>query len=741
AFVKRHHFGRPFGIGTMMCWDIVRDYGGGIYVYDPNQPGAGAREVFRRDDGVIFDMSLSYDARKLLFSWRSKDKKDSYHIYEIGLGPSAPLGAGGGGLRQLTTGRYHDVHPFYLPDGRIGFASTRVESYSMCQPGAASALFVMDADGTNIRRIEYGTLGDYSPFVLDDGSVLFMRWEYQDKNLTTLQGLWTINPDGTRVALFYGNTITIPCVTWQAKPIPGTGEFICTLAPHHGHPVGAIGIIDRRFGLEAPASIRNITPEVPYRPSTSRNFGPGDRQYPWSYCDPYPLAKDLFLVSYGGQLNGGVNRYRIYLMNDRGEKTLLYDDPKMSCFNPIPLVPRPRPHRYPSASSQAAGEGTFVVQDVYQGLTGVKRGEVKALRVMTTVPKRTNMRGRRAYDMDPLIGRGTYYVKQCYGTVPVEPDGSAHFLAPAGTELYFSALDADGKELCRMGSVTQAMPGECQGCIGCHEPRDTAPTNRPVQALRRGPSRIAPPPWGAGPVDFVRHVQPVFDRYCVKCHSGHDPKAGMDLSGDKTQFFNMAYDNLIDRGLVDCHWLLHAPTGVFLPLKTGARVSKLTKQIEARRGKTSVDDESRRRVYTWIEANVPYYATYEHTRPGTPGSRDAWAGPWFKGFQKTYQARCAACHGKSPKATWINLTRPELSRVLNAPLAKAAGGLELCKAKGKGPPARFAEKTDADYLAMLEAIRQGADELRKRPRVDMPDAKPLPYPQDFGKLFSGFAGP
>lgn len=75
AFVKRQHFDRPFGIGSMIGWDIYKP-GGGIYVYDPTHPRKEPREIFRRDDGVIFDMSASFDAKKLLFSWKKCKQKN-----------------------------------------------------------------------------------------------------------------------------------------------------------------------------------------------------------------------------------------------------------------------------------------------------------------------------------------------------------------------------------------------------------------------------------------------------------------------------------------------------------------------------------------------------------------------------------------------------------------------------------------------------------------------------------------
>ena len=741
AFVKRHHFRSPGAGGVLLCWDVFRR-GGGIFTCDPKHPEAGEKEIFGSADGVVFDMSLSYDATRLLFSWMdlSEKGKDSFHVYEIGID--------GSGLRQLTEGRFHDVSPVYLPDGKIGFVSTRVESFSMCQDAAASAMHVMEADGSAIRRIQFGTLADFSPYVLDDGSILFTRWEYQDKSVFSVQSLWTINPDGTRLNLFYGNTITVPNTIWQAKPIPGTSKMVCTMAPHHRNLVGAIGILDRQVGVENPQALVNITPEIPYQPTNDPSWQPGDRLFYWSYRDPYPIDRDLFLVAYGG---GGLQRYRIHLLDERGDKMTLWEDPDISCFHPVPLAARSHPHVAAQHVASDEGYGTFLLTDVYRGLNGVPRGSVKQLRVMTQVPKPTNNRGARAYFMghdivDPVIGAGTFYVKYNCGTVPVEEDGSAYFKAPAGRELYFQALDAEGMELSRMGSFTQLMPGENQSCIGCHESPFMAPPHRAstLRAIDKGPVDITPPPWGAGPVDFVTQVQPVLDRYCVDCHGGINPDGGIDLSGDKTRHFNMAYDNLVQRQFVQFFYLTppQEETGSFLPLTTGSRVSRMAELIHERHGEVEVDPTSRQRIYAWIEANIPYYGTYEHTRPGTSGSRDAWAGAWSGQLAEKFNARCTGCHDKldliaNRHSTWVNLTSPELSRVLSAPLAQSAGGLGLCQTKDGNQPRGFADTADPDYQAMLGLIRQGHQNLYKKPRIDMAGAQPAPYPQDFGHLFRG----
>ena len=723
VFIKRHHVRSPFGLGTMYAWDCYSP-GGGIYALDLRHPERPHREIFRCDEGVVFNLELSYDARNILFSWMSmaKGASDSFHIYQIG--------SDGKNLRQLTTGRYHDVNATYLPDGTICFVSTRSECYSMCQPAPGCALFVMSADGSGIHRIEFSTLGDYSPSVMSDGTIMFMRWEYNDRSLFTRQKLWTINPNGTSVRLYYGNTLTSPNVLWQARQIPGSEKVICTMAPHHGTPTGAIAIIDQRLGLENPAAVTNLTPSVHFAVAADTQWGTGDTHYPWAYFDPWPLDEGHYLVAYGGPKPQAdkSGRYRLVLLEAGEKRTLLCEDAQFSCFNPIPCRARVKPPVRPDLTESAGKTGTFVLQDVYRGLTGVAHGAVKHLRILSQVPKPCNMRGLRAYDHDPLVGRGTYYVKYNYGTVPVASDGSACFNAPSGVELYFEALDAAGKELFRMTSLTQIMPGEVQGCIGCHEPRDSSSSPSQPQAMMRPPADITPPPWGAGPVDFVRQVQPVLDRYCVSCHSGADPQ-GIDLSNDKTRFFNMAYDNLTVPKWVDFYWVNSAGSAVLKPMSSGSYVSGLTKLIEARHAQVNVDDTSRQALYAWIDANVPYYGTYDNTRPGTAGSRDIWTGPWFNELKRLLEA------GKrmGSDESFINLTHPEWSRVLVDHLPKNAGG------RGMAPA--FSGLADPDYQAVLAAIRQGQKALNDKPRIDMPGATPVPYPTDFGKLHNGFAGP
>lgn len=716
--------------------------GSAIRVLDPG--AASARTIFSTAAGFILDLSPSWDGKRLLMSYKEQVDQP-YHVWEIQ--------ADGSGLRQITSGPYHDFNPVELPDGRVCFASSRVEAYSMCQNYLACALYVGNADGSDVHRIDFTTLCTNAPAVLPDGSLIATRWEYQDKSIFSWQGLWTIRPDGRALKLWYGNTITVPNSLYGAKPIPGAPHrVVMTMTAHHYPPIGDLAIIDRRLGTEEPAAMRQLTFATQYRPTKGKDFrdmnwGPGDRFYPWTYCDPWPLAEDLFVAAYGGG-DAGPHQFRLCLLTDQGLQRTLYEEPGKSFYSPVPLAARPRPTVIPGRPEDGEGEGTFFVKDIYRGLReqGVTAGQVARLRVMEVLPKKYNTEGLRYRDHYPVIGHGSYYVKRNLGSVPVRPDGSVCFRAPAKRELYFIALDAAGKEVQRMGSVTQITPGEQVSCIGCHENRLSAP---PLSLARLHdlptPDELEPPPWGEA-VDFVQQVQPILNRHCVSCHSGPNPKAKLDLSGDRTRMFNMAYTNLTLRNLVDYYYINPGPTGVFPALKTGSQVSKLTAQIESKHSDADLNDVERRTIYAWIDADAPYYSTWEMSRPHWLGGRDTWtqapdATPqaWFAEVLAVVAARKLPAPGivryYTGNNTWsldqtlINLTHPEWSGLLLDNLSESAGG------HAPAASAIFLNREDADYQRLLAALNQGAAALLAKPRMDMPGAIPIPQTRDFGRVF------
>ena len=746
AFVRRANYGMRGTNATM--FGRRTGEGSAICILHPD---GRVETVFETTTGFILDVSPSYDGKTLVMSYKPT-VNDPFHVWEIN--------ADGSSLRQITDGPYHDFNPVYYPDGRIVFCSSRSESYSVCQNFLASSLHTCAADGSDLRRIDFTTLCTVSPAVMPDGSIICSRWEYQDKNIFSWQGLWTIHPDGRQLKLYYGNTLTVPNSLYGPEPVPGTGKVVFTMAAHHHVPIGDIAIVDRAKGIENPDAMRPMTRGTPYRVTKDphwndggrRSWGPGDKLYPKAYVDPMPLDADHSLVSFAGESK----QHGLYLLRHDGFIAPLHLSGEYSCYSAVPLSPRQTPQTIPGDCPQEPGEGYFFVQDVYQGLLeqGVERGEVKALRVIRVQPKKFNTEGPRYHDHYPLVGYGSYYVKDNLGTAPVDENGTAYFRAPSNCELYFIALDANGKEIQRMGTVTQITTGERVSCIGCHENRDEAPQTIPsaFARLKRSPDAIEPPSWGGGAFDYVKQVQPILDRYCVSCHSGRTPKRGIDLSGDKSRFFNMSYEALINGKIVDYYYINPGPTGVFAAKETGSWTSKLTQLIESKHNGVDMDDRSRRAIYAWIDSNVQYYSIYDMSRPYTVGGRDPWSvlngkrqnmpAPWFSEFKGVFEKNCASCHKKalelrrgplaSPVPAWINLTHPENSRVINAHLSKDKGGMGLAMENQTGV---VQAQSDEVTAAMLQAIEKGSAALYAKPRVDMDGAVSVPQERKFGRVF------
>jgi len=554
--------------------------GCGIFVLSPPRPDGTLTCLTAKlkTDGIYRDPDVSWDGRRVLFSFKPEPRA-AYHIYEVG--------ADGTGLRQLTDTIYDDVDPCYLPDGRIAFISTRTERVTLCHNAfTVSNLFVMNPDGSGARCVSANTIHDFTPSVAADGSLLVSQWRYVDKHVGNNQSLWRMNPDGTHPSHVAGAHFG-PVTYWGARQIPASSWIACILGPHMPYAVGPVALVHPMFTHSSPQFYVNLTPEVP--PPTHVVWHRPEAGY---FADVFPLSEDFFIVSYNyGPDPRDSTGYGIYLLDRWNNRDLIYRDPDLSSFEAFPLAPRPRPPvvapqthgvevEYERLYNDRADWGTFYCLDVYRGLAGIKRGEVKYLRIIEEIPKPVSSRTRGYGLQNPAVSyRGHFALKRLWGTVPVEADGSAHFRAPANRAIYFSALDENFMEIQRMRTFTTIAPGERLGCVGCHEPKHTAPpaTATPA-ALRRPPSTITPPPHGGVHApDFYHDVQPVLDRHCVRCHSGPKPKGGIDLSPDYTPLFNVAYETLCARRLVNYVDIHQVSTLVIRPPKYyGSHASKLS---------------------------------------------------------------------------------------------------------------------------------------------------------------------
>ncbi len=121
----------------------------------------------------------------------------------------------------------------------------------------------------------------------------------------------------------------------------------------------------------------------------------------------------------------------------------------------------------------------------------------------------------------------------------------AHFVVPAGKEVFFQALDEQGLAVQSMRSGTHFQPGETRVCMGCHEPKHRAPSMGSVELLatRRPPSRLQSDVDGTNPFSYARLVQPVLNQYCVDCHAKNSDTA-IRLDAEPLQVVGQAYMDL-----------------------------------------------------------------------------------------------------------------------------------------------------------------------------------------------------
>lgn len=707
---QRVNYGKE---GRLCCW---------------NMKTATLRTLVDDTEGAVRDPCVSYDAQKIIFSYR-KGGEENYHLYEIGVD--------GKNLRQLTAGVFDDFEPAYLPDGDIIFVSSRGRRWVNCWLTQVATIHRCKADGSDIRPLSANIEQDNTPWPLPDGRILYMRWEYVDRSQVNYHHLWTMNPDGTQHSIFFGN-LHPGGLYIDARPIPQSTDVIFIDSPGHGRieHKGFLARVSQKEGPDQQQNLKRIT----------RN---GD------YRDPWAFANDLFMAA---------NERNVMLVNHKGAEAVLFTLPEQfkNCLvhEPRPVQPRPQESLIADKTDWTKPDGRFFLDNIYEGrhMEGVERGSVKKLMVLESLPKPINFTG----GMDPLSYVGTFSLPRVLGTVPVEPDGSAYFAAPALRALFFVALDDKGRAVKRMQSFTQLMPGEYQGCTGCHEPRTQAPraysarSTSTARALRRSPSLIDPRDRMFDVPDFPRHIQPILDRHCVKCHNPDDRKGGVDLCGDRGPMFSMGYHALaVNKQIADGR---NYAKSNYAPYTLGSGGSPLMKKLDGSHHNVKPSQQEVATIALWLDASAPYPGTYAALGAGSIGGyiqnnqvmnndRD-W--PTTQKAVDVFNRRCATCHHakKNPLPVYLsdenglsfwapsmddpkikasrhalfNLTRPEKSYFLKAPLSKTAGGFGRCMTPTNAP--LFSSVEDPDYQVLLKMIEAGMDKLNAVKRFDMPGFRP-----------------
>jgi Tol biopolymer transport system component len=155
---------------------FVRSSGGPFGIYAVRPDGSGLRRLSRLRSNDL-EPAWSPDGRRIAFA-SDQASAPSYDVFV--------MAADGSGAKWITRGL--DAHePVWSPDGkRIAFSALS---------GRASSVFVIPAEGGNVRRLTRESLGALSPSWSPDGR----RIAFAGAGRTGTTAIYVMNADGSGV--------------------------------------------------------------------------------------------------------------------------------------------------------------------------------------------------------------------------------------------------------------------------------------------------------------------------------------------------------------------------------------------------------------------------------------------------------------------------------------------------------------------------------------------------------------
>lgn len=537
-YAKHQVFGSRSGIYNVTEYEGLFDFEtSSLDVLDlsPERVGqfATSSVLKEAEGGILRDPAISPDGTKLLYAWRKTaehkawpDQKGAYKIYEMNLATRES--------RQLTSDQTYgaDYEPCYLPNGNILFNSSRIVQVITCGWGDHSNLFLMDKDGNYQRRIGFDQVSSQFPTLLNNGQVVYLRRDYNDRGQVAAHALFSMNQDGTSQTEYYGNQTGTPNSFMHPAAIPGSHKILCVLSGYHTRQGGMLAIMDVREGRNHGEGVTLIPQGTAPESSTGHDDGYGKLGV--QFANPVALSETEFVVCRSetwspGKSGGGADeKYGIYFMTADGRRELLVRDANTSCLQPVVWKSRHMPPARPSVVDYTKKTGTYYVQNVYQGAAAIGiTNTVKKLRVIELLYKHDTIKWGRAHGPGgsehsvtaPAHPLALFDAKRIIGDATVCDDGSAMFEVPARTPVYFQLLDEKNRCVQTMRSWSTLMPNERFSCVGCHEDKnDTPMTGARTMAMAQGVEPLSPFYGEPRGFSFLTEIQPIFDAKCVECH-------------------------------------------------------------------------------------------------------------------------------------------------------------------------------------------------------------------------------
>lgn len=581
-----------------------------LVVMNVRDPAGRLTGVFKPGRKTLVDLDLNWDGKRMLYSTADSETR-RWRICEIILDPeTGELVKGPIPVTPDMGQGAENYDACYLPDDRVIFSSTAVRQGVPCIGGSApiANLYLLSADRRRVRQLCFDQDHNWNPAVMNNGRVLYTRWEYMDIPHYYSRLLFHMNPDGTDQTAYYGSNSIWPNSIFFARPIPAEPRRVAAIVSgHHGVArVGELVILDPGKGrYEAEGVVQRI-PGYGKKVEAVIHDALVNSSWP-KFLHPYPVGGKTFLVSCQPTAD---SLWGIYLVDVFDNMLLLKEQAGHALVEPLALRPTPKPPVIADKVDLTRRDATVHISDIYigPGLKGVPRGAVDRLRVFTLHYGYNGVGGWSSIAIE-----GSWEPKRIIGTVPVEEDGSASFRVPANTPIVIHPLDKQGRALQIMRSWFTAMPGEKVSCIGCHEKQNTAPPVKRRLATRHEPRKLTPWYGLTRGIDFGREIQPLLNAKCVKCHDGSkknrpdfaDTKLG---KGQRAMArFPTSYNQL--------HPFVRRPgpeSDYFVPepLEYHASTSELIQILEKGHHDVKLSAEDWDRLVTWIDMNVQAYGTW-----------------------------------------------------------------------------------------------------------------------------------
>ncbi|MBQ9813132.1 MAG: SUMF1/EgtB/PvdO family nonheme iron enzyme [Thermoguttaceae bacterium] len=582
--------------------DASRDkgqYDDSLVFLDMNDLDAPMKEVVKGPRGsYIGNISLHWDADRCLVTALSEN--NTWQVYELTFDD--------GKLRQVTPdmgGDVDNVEGCYVPDGSTIFVSSASMMGIPCIGGSGLVgnIYRVEEDGKTVRQLTFEQDNDWNPTILPNGRIMYLRWEYVDITHYYSRYVFTMNPDGTNQVEHYGSGSYWPNSTFYPKNIPGqSSKFVGIVSGHHGVArEGELVIFDPSKGRQ---ETQGVVQRIPGRDNPPANVTIDqlvDNSWP-KFLFPYPLDDDHFLVSCRMTPS---EPWSIYLVDTFDNMLRLRSENGAHLLEPFAVVEREEPPVLQDRTVPGEKTANVFITDVYfgQGLPKVPKGTVKKLRVFAV-----------SYGYRGIGGHDAFGLESCWdgrrmlGEVPVFEDGSASFKIPANTPIVVQPLDENGAAVQTMRSWFVGMPGENESCIGCHETQnDVSPTQTTI-ARNTPPVDITEFYGPDRPFSFEGEVQPILDKFCVGYHDGSKPdRPNFADTSRGPQNFSNAYHAL--------HPYVRRPgpesdVHVFQPMEYHVSTSELVQMLQKGHHNVKLDEEAWRRLYCWIDLNVPYFGSW-----------------------------------------------------------------------------------------------------------------------------------